>query len=87
MIVAASPQLHLLVVRLTSEAKERQSQSTLPAFPYFVCAFHLASIDRLYNWNSCEFQKAGTKSMNGFMDLSEVDIPAGVFLHPAVGWG
>ena len=28
MIVAASPQLHLLVVRLTSEAKERQSQST-----------------------------------------------------------
>ena len=21
------------------------------------------------------------------LDLSEVDIPAGVFLHPAVGWG
>ena len=21
------------------------------------------------------------------LDLSQVDIPAGVFLHPAVGWG
>ena len=21
------------------------------------------------------------------LDLSEVDIPAGMFLHPAVGWG
>ena len=41
-------------------------------------------------WSECRLTVIAATvriALVDILDLSEVDIPAGVFLHPAVGWG
>ena len=50
-------------------------------------AVHIATCPICSEWRLTVIAATVRIALVEILDLSEVDIPAGVFLHPAVGWG
>ena len=60
----------------------------------YKCCFTIVTkypkIRKVYIWSEWRLTVIAATvriALVDILDLSEVDIPAGVFLHPAVGWG
>ena len=49
--------------------------------------FHISKDEFWSEWRLTVIAATVRIALVDILDLSEVDIPAGVFLHPAVGWG
>ena len=60
------------------------SEFRAPFFPNFL---QIAGFQIWSEWRLTVIAVTVRIALVDILDLSEVDIPAGVFLHPAVGWG
>ena len=73
---------------LQAENRSFLSSTNTKCFPVFVdCCPITRKADIWSEWRLTVIAATVRIALVDILDLSEVDIPAGVFLHPALGWG